>query len=335
MPKLNILEVVAVGTPKPYRLWCGATWRVCSRKAFVALACNFCFILFLILSLWRKYFARHSPTVILPILLYLCNLRSSGTLLSFLDNLKISRIQVIGGKFSFVWCCSLVAFDTSTYVNQNPKITLTAADMLANAGQKDHIVVAVLAVYFLLSTVSSWRHSLTLMAGTGLCWAWRHEVQMFFGSEPFQTTMLSTVAPQVEDARSERKEVFIAVPLLWKAVRLNWGQPQAVSPVGQNGKPEALVSNTYIGNNVLCPAVRTWYLTTCSKPQLREESSAFSLDNMFRCLNFMIMNAIIKSTRKTVVAFSKRERLYRLILHFSTKSTLLLYNLCLHAPEGL
>jgi len=108
-PKLNILEAVAVCTPRPDQLWCDATWRVCSRRAFVALACNFCFILFLILSLWRKCFARHSPTVIPPILPYFCNLRSSGIPLSFLDNLEISRIQVIGGKYSFLWCCSLVA----------------------------------------------------------------------------------------------------------------------------------------------------------------------------------------------------------------------------------
>lgn len=190
----------------------------------------------------------------------------------------------------------------------------------------------------LLPFISYW---MQFQVGSTVCLLWLapgcaelDKVQTFFGSEPFKITLLSTIIPQADDARFERREIFIAVSLLWKSVCLNWGRPRTGSPVGQNGNPEALSSNTYVGNNVLCPTVRTWYLTNCPASQQREDS-AFSLDNMFRCLNFMILNAIIKFTQKTVVAFCQRESLYTLILHFCTKSTLLLYNPYLYSPEGL
>lgn len=186
--------------------------------------------------------------------------------------------------------------------------------MLANAGWKDHIVVVVVAVHFIPSAVSSWRQSLTLIAGTGLCWYQWHKVQTFLGSQPFKMTVLSTVASREGDARSEGTEGILL--FLWS-------------------KKHFILGNIYVGNNMLCPAVRTWYLTNCPKPQQREENSASFLGNLFRHLNFVIMNAIIKSIQKMIVAFCKRERLCRFILHFCTKSALLLYNPYMHSPEGL
>lgn len=51
------------------------------------------------------------------------------------------------------WLLLREAFDTSNYVNQSYKMALTDADMVANAGEKDHTVVTVVAVHFLLSAV--------------------------------------------------------------------------------------------------------------------------------------------------------------------------------------
>lgn len=85
-----------------------------------------------------------------------------------LDNLEISRIQVMGEK-KFL-SCDAVSWSLLRYcyqilpnVNQNHKITNWHAGMLANADQKGCIIFPVVTINSLLSAVSSWRHSFRVL----------------------------------------------------------------------------------------------------------------------------------------------------------------------------